>query len=170
MKFILDKVGSCTCLSHWDVLMLDVFRVPHSAQKPSQVTYECTTMVVSIRYLVTSCLQALQKSEREVNSLQLELAECKQKGTWRPGAAAFQALEWKINNLRMVPPTQQHSTQQLPMTAVEMQSVVQHYERLLAAKNTELEGFRSQVDALLTSARQVYTSSANRLVGTSLCT
>lgn len=101
-------------------------------------------------------LQALQNSQLEVSTLKLELKQCRAQGKWTPTAAAFEALEKKINSLEAAQRQKaEYQQQQQSLQLAELQLVVQRYEQLLAVRDAELQGFRAQVDALLSTAKQL---------------
>jgi hypothetical protein len=109
--------------------------------------------------------QALSESQCEAAALQSELAAARARGAWSPGAAAFQALERKINALEAAAaatarpggssPIKGNAAQQTVLQAL-LQQQQQQYEAAMAAKSAELDAFRRQVDELLAAARKLH--------------
>lgn len=96
----------------------------------------------------------LHESQAEVSALQQEVAHCRSSKRWSPSAAAFEALERKIISLETA--QRQRVEQQLQsVTAAELQAVVSRYEQALAVKDVELQGFKIQLEALITAARHL---------------
>lgn len=110
-------------------------------------------------------LQALSESQAEATALHAELRAARARGSWSPGAAAFEALERKIQALEAAAAAKSAAGASLgspargadaqPAVVLQLLQQQQQYEAMLAAKNAELEGFRQQVEALLVAAKQL---------------
>ena len=104
-------------------------------------------------------MQALRKAHTQTEHLEAQLSIAKE--SWSPRAHAFAALEAKIRRLQedAASKEQQWRTllddkQQLAGAQVEL--LKKRFEVALETKNAEIEGFRVQVEALLTAARQLH--------------
>ncbi|KAF8056104.1 hypothetical protein HT031_006455 [Scenedesmus sp. PABB004] len=117
------------------------------------------------RERVAALDEALHAAHAEAAAARHELAMARSGAGWGPSAAAFDALERKLASLEAAQrqqslqqsQTQSQSQQQLGLLpglgGAELGAVVAHYEARLAAKAAELDGFRSQLDALLAAAK-----------------
>lgn len=97
---------------------------------------------------------AAQQQQLAMAGVQPAMRHAAAPGGGAVGAAGSGGVLGLMADIGLLPAAKQQQ-QHDRRRRVDVDSVVQHYEGLLAAKTAEVEGFRAQVDALLTAAKQL---------------
>ncbi|GAX83641.1 hypothetical protein CEUSTIGMA_g11065.t1 [Chlamydomonas eustigma] len=106
--------------------------------------------------------QDLRAAHVRIEQLQQELAAARQKQHWSPEAAAFAALERKLDELESEGRSREQRwramlEEERSMAVAQLEMRDKKWELILQTKSSEVERFKLEVDSLLQAAKKLHT-------------